>query len=412
MKITIVTAVSIILAGGITGGVEAQISSRTAEPAEFPPASYQGRQYVDSRGCIFIRAGVDGNIAWIPRVNRARQQLCGAEPTKVAGTSSQKPAGPQPDIITLAPEAESRAAAPVRTATPTPVSNPPVAAVKPQRTPEMTSAGQAEATLAPARPVRRAPQPVAAAPAPVAPTTVPVAAARVRTSDNPLAQITPNTRILPVHVYLERRKSEDLQVPEGYRVAWEDDRLNIHRAEQTIRPTVLSDRAVVPEGYAPADRADNRMNRLRGVRTPQGDAQMAQVWSDSLPRRPVERALNKTPFVLWDAKAKYGIVPPRRGGAVVTRLSTRSAPDAVLPDTSSVQAAPRYIRAATLADPAQARAVARDLAAATGLQMRLGSVTRNGQTLKVVLSGPFTAGAEQALQRIRAAGFSGARLSK
>ena len=60
----------------------------------------------------------------------------------------------------------------------------------------------------------------------------------------------------------------------------------------------------------------------------------------------------------------------------------------------------------------EAKRVARELSAATGLQMRLGTLNRNGQTLKVVLAGPFTAGADQALQRIRAAGFSRARLSK
>jgi hypothetical protein len=66
----------------------------------------------------------------------------------------------------------------------------------------------------------------------------------------------------------------------------------------------------------------------------------------------------------------------------------------------------------TLASEEEARRIARELSAATGLQMRLGTLTRNGQTLKVVLAGPFTVGADRALQRIRSAGFSGARLSK
>ncbi|MCG7622337.1 SPOR domain-containing protein [Epibacterium sp. Ofav1-8] len=412
MKITRITAVSLIWAVSGGAGLYAQTIQPIARPAEVPPASFEGRQFVDSKGCVFIRAGVDGNVAWIPRVNRARQQLCGATPTEIAGArpAAEVPPSPAPEVISLAPgtaAGSDAASAPAASAATSVAPVTPV--VKPQRAAESTSAAQTAVNLSPVRPAR----PVSAPRAPTSgtrPAVVPVARPQTAAaSADPLSRITPNTRILPVHIYLERRKSEGLQVPEGYRVVWEDDRLNIHRAEQTIRPTVLSDRMVVPDGYAPADRADNRMNAQRGVRTPQGDAQMAQVWSEELPRRQVERPLDKTPFVLWDAKAKYGIVPPRRGGTG-SAISSRSAPDATLPEAAPV--ARRYVRAATLSDPAEARRVARDLASATGLQMRLGTLKRNGQTYKVVLAGPFTVGAQQALHRIRAAGFSGARLSK
>ncbi|MBU3035104.1 SPOR domain-containing protein [Epibacterium mobile] len=422
MKITTITAVSLILASGLGSGAFAQLSSKTAQPAEFPPASYQGRQYVDSRGCIFIRAGVDGNVAWIPRVNRARQQLCGAEPSNIAGSTRQQPSAqdPRPDIITLAPDAgRVDEPAPVRVTPPPAVrsrSTTPSTAIKPERTAAMTSTDAKNVALSPARPARATPpkpQRAAAAPAPAAPTVATVPRTRLRKSGDPLAQITPNTRILPVHVYLLRRESDGLQVPAGYRPAWEDDRLNIHRVEQTIRPTVINEQPAVPEGYILAERSDNRMNTRRAQRTQQGDQQMAQIWTDNLPRRQVEQSLDKTPFILWDAKAKYGIVPPRRGGPVTTtRISSRAAPDATLPEVSKTPATPRYVRAATLANTEEAKRVARELSAATGLQMRLGTLNRNGQTLKVVLAGPFTAGADQALQRIRAAGFSRARLSK
>ncbi|MGB3409160.1 MAG: SPOR domain-containing protein, partial [Jannaschia sp.] len=72
-----VVAVAAILAGGIA---EAQTRTlrNTQGPAETPPGSFAGTQYVDSRGCVFIRAGVNGVTRWVPRVNRDRSVVCGA----------------------------------------------------------------------------------------------------------------------------------------------------------------------------------------------------------------------------------------------------------------------------------------------------------------------------------------------
>jgi hypothetical protein len=50
-------------------------------PAELPPPDYAGLQYVDSRGCLFARAGTEAEVLWIPRVSRQGVPACGNPPS-------------------------------------------------------------------------------------------------------------------------------------------------------------------------------------------------------------------------------------------------------------------------------------------------------------------------------------------
>ena len=51
------------------------------KPAELPPPQYRGQQYVDSRGCLFLRAGTAKVTEWIPRVTQEGVPLCGYPPS-------------------------------------------------------------------------------------------------------------------------------------------------------------------------------------------------------------------------------------------------------------------------------------------------------------------------------------------
>lgn len=76
---TILTAmaVSFVLAGAAAAQTE---TVGGGPPQPEPPAGYDGQEYVDDRGCVYIRAGVGEETTWVPRVNRARQPLCGPQP--------------------------------------------------------------------------------------------------------------------------------------------------------------------------------------------------------------------------------------------------------------------------------------------------------------------------------------------
>lgn len=117
-----------VIATLVGGAAHAQSLRDAQPPSEFPPESYSANQYVDSRGCVFVRAGIGGATEWVPRVTREREQLCGFQPslqiaqttptrpqprnvpnpldTPVAGLADREPAtiAPEPAIVAQEPE--------------------------------------------------------------------------------------------------------------------------------------------------------------------------------------------------------------------------------------------------------------------------------------------------------------------
>lgn len=64
-------------------------------PREQPPASFDGQQFVDSRGCVFLRAARDGKPFWVQRLTGDRQPMCGYQPTVIEQAVTQET--PTPD---------------------------------------------------------------------------------------------------------------------------------------------------------------------------------------------------------------------------------------------------------------------------------------------------------------------------
>lgn len=132
MRLAVWAAIAVVC--GANAG--AQTLATQGPPAEMPPASYTAPQYVDSRGCVYVRAGLGDLVNWVPRVNRERRHLCGFEPSLTTPPEPQPtpatapvitiPAQPDPTPVAapapIAKPAAPVAQAPIRTATrPAPV---------------------------------------------------------------------------------------------------------------------------------------------------------------------------------------------------------------------------------------------------------------------------------------------------
>lgn len=99
----------------------ASVSSVSAQslsgPAEMPPAGFKGSQYVDSRGCVFLRAGIGGRVNWVPRISRDRKALCGPSPAATArAVAKAEAAAPAPETRqAAAPRTPERVGRPMET---------------------------------------------------------------------------------------------------------------------------------------------------------------------------------------------------------------------------------------------------------------------------------------------------------
>lgn len=415
-------------------------------PTEFPPASYSGTQYVDSAGCVFIRAGVGDNVTWVPRLTRSRQPLCGFTPSlarsapapapaeaapapRRAASAAPAPAPVQRPAQQPAPRRTAAAPAP-RPASPAavtvidmpaqPVARPAATAPRPA-----TAASGSASRLAPPDPARTA---CAGLTGVSAAYTVQHGGAPVRCGPQAAHHVTyahgsgpraatpppgtratpetvpPRTLVAPAHVHASQQISRvGIHVPQGMKPVWEDDRLNPRRAHQTF----------------------------------EGKAQMDLMWTDTVPRRLIDRRSGaevihnfpglRPPFTSFDAQRAAGVTVATRGVYVpdpvsVTEarrraqatsprasVSTRSAPQAAPAHTPRQEA--RYAQAGLFADAEQGLAAARRIAGA-GLPARRGTLDRDGRAMTLVLAGPFASEAEarDGVARLRAMGFTEVRL--
>lgn len=366
-----------------------QTIAQIGGPAETPPSGYSGDQFVDSRGCVFLRAGISGQARWVPRVSRARKVLCGYPPTfggKVA--------------IEMADES-----APASRAAAMPVVAAPVV-VAPRVQTRAPMATIASAMMPEAVPVvRTAPVAVAAKPVPqtyqVARSSGPSAGKIGCFADAPVAEVV-RLRSGGTAVVCTRGdgtlagwRSPIYPAGAGVGASLRDPVVaradNGHAARVAVPAKAHVAAAdftpAMPKGYKVAWN-DGRLNPKRGVGTDEGQRAQDQVWTRDVPATAVAKS---------KAKSAGGVT-----------ISTKNAP------TAAVQAAGSgrvYVQVGTFGVAANASGAAQRLKA-LGLPVAKSRITKNGRALDIVLAGPFgsTLEAQGAMLQARRAGFGDAFL--
>lgn len=417
-----------------------------AGPAENPPSGFKGSQYVDSRGCVFLRAGIGGRTNWVPRISANRKALCGFPPT-FGGTQ-----------ITAAEPAPAPAPAPVvRRAAPTP---PPAPSVMPRPSADVGKPMETIASLP-----RTAPRRVAPAPAPKAvaapvvqapqrdanavarnsacPSNAPYgarvtmndgrrsllcsasanfdpqrAAQRIQTARQapvtapaPSAKVASRMAPAPAYVPSARYRTEGVAAGGGYQCpasAPVARRYELRSGGSTVMCTtagggiesatpplalgnknaVARDEVVVPKGYKKAWK-DDRLNPNRGKGTARGQAQQDQVWTRDIPAELVA----DQPVTRKSGKKKVYVT------------STSNAPRAPQPSASGRD----YVQVGTFGEPANAARSAARLQG-MGLPVAKSRITSKGRAMQIVMAGPFgdRGAANAALAAARRSGFGDA----
>lgn len=426
----VAAAVLAVLSG--TTVAQAQTVSQIGGPRELPPPGFKGQMYVDSRGCVFLRAGLNGVTSWVPRVSRDRRALCGYPPT-LATLGKPVPVAPAEEPAPRVAAAPTPRAVGAPMATVATVTTPPRIRTTAARPVDPALMRGVPAPVVMAHPTPPASVMVAQAPvarAAAAPTTVPSLAAApggheiACYASAPVPKLyalsnggtavlctrgdgTLNGAHAPIYSKVALgngpRLGAGLTEPAGTVVSRGTLSVNdigsSDRATVILRSTDVTDEFPVPKGYKSAWK-DDRLNPYRGVGTASGQAAQDQIWTRDVPAELVADQAPRQTRRLVVVSSKNKVQPVRK--VQVSSMGTATAP-------VQARAGRMFVQIGTFGEPANAEGAKARLRAA-GLPVGTSRINKSGKPLQIVLAGPFgdAASAQAALGAVRRAGFGDA----
>lgn len=191
-------------------------------------------------------------------------------------------------------------------------------------------------------------------------------------------EVSNSDRIVPRHVYEQQRLSR-VSTPYAYKKAWDDDRLNPKRAHQTLK----------------------------------GRAQMALVWTNTVPRELVDSNSGQVVTAKYP-KLVYPFTSMAQQTAYLSTKQSNPTPKKVakVKARKPVAAAKAsYVQIGVFGQRSNADFAAAQLTR-LGMPAKVGLFTKSGTEYQVVMAGPYTnaSAANAALSKLRRAGYSDAYL--
>ena len=376
---------------------QAEIAYQLGGPANFPPAGFTGQQFVDNRGCVFMKAGFGGTVNWVPRVTATHKPLCGYPPTFGAAVQTAVAADMAPEVaaaqITVAPQQSASAMLLGQPIPLVPVASVVMAAPvtgPAAKLPTVMVAAQPSYVTAPngtqAQCFTGSPQ---------------LETVLLRSGGTALVCTTGDGTLNGWRAPLFPQGIVGGALTSGMMLGAS---LTVYAAAQPSFAAAQPANAIPtpPKGYKLAWK-DDRLNPMRGIGTTSGQAQQDQIWTRAVPAR-----LVTAPQI---AQQTATTSVSTMSASSNQRLANQSLANQSLANQSLANQSLTYVQVGTFGQPANATGAKARLAA-LGLPVSTSQITRKGRILQIVFAGPFatTAQAYSALTATKAAGFNDAIL--
>lgn len=398
----------IVLTAVLSAGIWMQgaLAHDSSGPAELPPDTFAGRQYIDSTGCAYVRGDDAAQGGWVARLSGDGAPLCGFVPTfpdtvtsatpQVEEEAPVAPPGPAPaPRLGTTPRAD---ASPF--AAPESIDAPPAApetrlgdAPALPTAPAAVGQRQSDAPPASAQPDLIAPGIPSDAPPAVVAAVPPAPVDALASDDDAVTTVaTPLPKVAPAAPRGHAKGSTPRRTPQGMTMQ------QACEGRSGIQPGLVSLRTGLPIDCGTGAATGTAPDLLTGARP----TTMAAICADIL-------ATGRR-YIRAGTGTEVTCAPTVPDTKAQGQGQAQTAPSGHARTTQAAALTQhRFVQVGAFSNPANAKRSAQRLVA-LGLPTQQGRMQRDGKELRVVVAGPFddTAALNAALATVRRGGFADA----